>query len=67
MNLQRTSIFGSDNIGIYVFTNNKYSLVPRGVDKKLIESIEENLGTQVIEAQISGTFLLGILLAEMTM
>jgi translation initiation factor 6 len=39
MNLQRLSIFGTDNIGVYIYTNNKYTVVPRGLDSETKENI----------------------------
>ncbi|ACP38501.1 translation initiation factor IF-6 [Saccharolobus islandicus] len=63
MNLQRLSIFGTDNIGVYIYTNNKYTVVPRGLDSETKENIVQILGTELIEAEISRSFLLGIFIS----
>jgi len=63
MNIQRMSVFGTDNIGVYIFSNNKYTLVPRNLDKQAKEIIKENLNTKIIEFTIADSFLIGIFLA----
>jgi len=63
MNLQRLSIFGTDNIGVYIYTNNKYTVVPRGLNSETKENIVQILGTELIEAEISRSFLLGIFIS----
>lgn len=45
MTLQKITVFGSDNIGVYVFTNNKYTLVPPGLERETKDVIEEVLRT----------------------
>ncbi len=60
MNIKRVSIFGTDNIGVYIFTNNKYTIVPKGVEKEVKDAISEILNTEIIEAEISRSFIIGI-------
>ena len=62
MNLQKLSIFGTDNIGVYIFTTNKYTIIPQGLDSSTKESIAKTLGTELVEAEISRSFILGILI-----
>ncbi|MEM0091363.1 MAG: translation initiation factor IF-6 [Saccharolobus sp.] len=62
MNLQRLSIFGTDNIGVYIFTTNKYTIIPKGLDSLTKESITKILGTELVEAEISRSFILGVLI-----
>ncbi|MEM0015496.1 MAG: translation initiation factor IF-6 [Saccharolobus sp.] len=62
MNLQRLSIFGTDNIGVYIFTTNKYTIIPKGLDSLTKESIAKILGTELVEAEISRSFILGVLI-----
>ncbi|EZQ06905.1 MULTISPECIES: translation initiation factor IF-6 [Acidianus] len=62
MNVQRISIFGTDNIGVYMFSNDKYSFIPPGLDKDVKEAIQENLKTEIIETTVSDSFLLGVLI-----
>ncbi|MBW9140983.1 MAG: translation initiation factor IF-6 [Candidatus Aramenus sp.] len=60
MNIQRISVFGTDNIGVYIFTNNKYTFVPKNIDNSTKEAIVNNLNTEIIETSIANSFLLGI-------
>ena len=62
MNLQKLSIFGTDNIGVYIFTTNKYTIIPKGLDSSTKESIAKTLGTELVEAEVSRSFILGILI-----
>jgi translation initiation factor 6 (aeIF-6) len=43
MNIQRLSIFGTDNIGVYIFSNDKYTFVPKNLDNETKKLIQENL------------------------
>ncbi|ABP95783.1 MULTISPECIES: translation initiation factor IF-6 [Metallosphaera] len=63
MNLQRFSIFGSDNIGVYIFTNDKYTIIPTNLDKQSKSIIQENLNTELIETTVADSFLTGIFVA----
>jgi len=43
MNIEKISIFSNENIGIFTFTNDKYTLVPPGLERDLKEKIAETL------------------------
>ncbi|ARM76474.1 translation initiation factor IF-6 [Acidianus manzaensis] len=60
MNLQRLSIFGTDNIGVYLFSNDKYTLVPKNLDTEAKKIIKENLETEIIETTIADSYLIGV-------
>ncbi|MEM4075830.1 MAG: translation initiation factor IF-6 [Metallosphaera sp.] len=60
MNIQRFSVFGSDNIGVYIFTNDKYTIIPTNLDKQTKSLIQENLNTELIETTVADSFLIGI-------
>ncbi len=60
MNIQRLSVFGTDNIGVYIYSNDKYTFIPKNLDKNTKDTIVENLGTELIETSVSNSFLLGI-------
>lgn len=63
MNIQRLSIFGTDNIGVYLFSNDKYTLVPKYLDHETKRIIQDNLQTELIETTIADSFLIGVLVA----
>ncbi|MEM0168971.1 MAG: translation initiation factor IF-6, partial [Metallosphaera sp.] len=60
MNIQRFSVFGSDNVGVYIFTNDKYTIIPTNLDKQTKSLIQENLNTELIETTVADSFLIGI-------
>ncbi len=60
MNVQKLSIFGTDNIGVYIFSNDKYTFVPKNLDNETKRIIRENLKTEIIETTIADSFLIGI-------
>ena len=63
MIIEKLNIFGTDNIGIYLFTNDKYTIVPKNIDNNTINKIQEVLKTEIIQATIAKSFLIGIFVA----
>ncbi|QKQ99276.1 translation initiation factor IF-6 [Metallosphaera tengchongensis] len=63
MNIQRFSVFGTDNIGVYIFTNDKYTIIPKNLDKGSKEIIQDNLKTELIETSIADSYLIGVFVA----
>ena len=63
MNIEKLSIFGTDNIGVYIFTNDKYTILPKIDDKEVIEKIQEVLKTEVIQTTVAKSVLVGILVS----
>ncbi len=61
--IEKLSLFGNSNIGIYLFTNDDLTLVPPGLREKEISIISKVLKTRIIEARVAGSFLLGIFVA----
>ncbi|NPA24093.1 MAG: translation initiation factor IF-6 [Crenarchaeota archaeon] len=57
------SIYGTPIIGVYIFTNNKYTFIPPDMPPKLDDIIRSTLGTEVIRVTIGKTPLLGIFMA----
>jgi translation initiation factor 6 len=51
---------GNDFVGIFVKTNDYYTLVPNNISKKNEEAIKRALGTELIKTTISNSELLGI-------
>lgn len=63
MNLSRLSIFNVDTIGVYAFSNNKYTIVPKSLGENEKRELESTLGTTIIEAEVAGTYLIGVFMA----
>ena len=54
------SIYGTSTIGVYIFTNNAFTVVPMDVPDKVINSIRDTLGTTVVKASLAKSPLIGI-------
>ena len=63
MTLNKLSIHGNVNIGIYIFANDTFAIVPKGTDRKIIDIIAETLNVDVIEARISDLSIIGVMVA----
>ncbi len=63
MTLEKLRIFGNPNIGVYVFTNNKVTLVPEGVQEEAKRLLRDVLGTDVVETRVADSPLIGVLTA----
>ena len=63
MNLDRTTVNGNPNIGVFIFANNKIALVPPKLSRSARKTIEETLEVDVIETTIAGTRIIGVLVA----
>ncbi|BCU68306.1 translation initiation factor IF-6 [Sulfolobales archaeon HS-7] len=63
MNLEKLTIFNVNAVGVYMFTNDKFTLVPKGVADSVKAEVAKTLLTEVIEATISDTALLGVMIA----
>ncbi|BCU70801.1 translation initiation factor IF-6 [Stygiolobus caldivivus] len=61
MNVDKLSIFGTDNIGIYIFTNDKYTILPKIDDRQVLDKIQEILKTEIIQTTVAKSVLVGIL------
>ncbi len=60
MPLEKLRIFGNPNIGVYIFTNNKVTLVPEGTQPQVKKVLSDALSTEVLEARVADSRLLGI-------
>ncbi|NUN11440.1 translation initiation factor IF-6 [Candidatus Micrarchaeota archaeon] len=58
--INKTSIQRNPFIGLFLKTNNEFTLVPRATDVKIKELVEETLNTQAIEVLINESGLLGL-------
>ncbi len=63
MSVETLSVFGSPHIGVYIFANNKFSLIPSDVPPKIEEKIEETLGVETYRVSLARSRLIGVFLA----
>ncbi len=65
MNFEITpiSVFGNPNVGVYIFTNDDFTLVPPGLTEQTLKKIEQTLRTRIVETKISDSVLIGIFVA----
>ncbi|HUK51509.1 MAG TPA: translation initiation factor IF-6 [Terriglobales bacterium] len=56
-------VFGSPNIGVYCFANEKIAIVPPGLTKRKMECIADTLGVEVCSTTIGGSTLVGALVS----
>jgi translation initiation factor 6 len=54
-------VFGSPNIGVYCFANEKIAIVPPGLTTRKISQFAETLGVEVCNTTIAGSTLVGAL------
>ncbi len=59
--IQKTRVFNSPFLGVYLRTWEKYTLVPSNLDRDMSRVISESLDTELIELTLGGTKLLGSL------
>ncbi len=62
MSVDVTEIFGTPQIGVFIFTNDNYALIPFDAPSKLEDKVAETLKVDVIRASIAGSRLLGVLI-----
>lgn len=60
--ISKLSIFGSPYVGVYIISNDKMTIVPRGTDQRIIKKIKATLKVNtVFETILAGSPLLGSL------
>ena len=60
--ISKLSIFGSPYVGVYIVSNDRMAIVPRGTNSKIIFKIKKTLKlSMVFEANLAGSPLLGSL------
>jgi translation initiation factor 6 len=55
-------IKGETNIGLMIYANDKFALIPRTIDEKTIKIIEDILKVSTYQVSIAGTPLMGVFL-----
>jgi translation initiation factor 6 len=63
MTVIQADVFGSPNIGVYCYCNERIAIVPPGLTNHKIEQFEQTLGVSVCKTTIAGSMLVGALVA----
>ncbi len=63
MNFSRMQVYRNPNIGVYIYANNKVALVPPGVSRGVVKTIEDTLDVECIETTIAGSRINGVFVA----
>ncbi len=64
MPIERLSLFGNPNIGVYIFANDEVALIPPGLDEDSKEVIARTLNVkELVEVRIAGMTIIGVLIA----
>jgi len=58
--ISKINVFGNPNIGVYLFANDDYALVPPGLTEKTLLTIERTLKTDIVEMKIVESSLIGL-------
>jgi len=61
--LNKLSIMGNPNIGVYVFANDKIAIIPPGLSDYEKNILTETLNVELIETKVAGTIINGVMLA----
>lgn len=62
MHILKTNYNGNPNLGLFIYANDKYCLLPVGFPEKLEKDIKETLGVPLYHLKVAGTDLLGVFL-----
>ncbi|MCG2879857.1 MAG: translation initiation factor IF-6 [Vulcanisaeta sp.] len=54
------SMYGSSTIGVYIFTNNSVTVIPMDTPEKVINTIRDTLGTEVVRVTLAKSPLIGV-------
>ncbi len=57
------AVYGTNAIGVYVFANNEYALIPQDAPQRLIQGVRDALSVEVIQVSIAKSPLVGIFVA----
>ncbi len=61
--VEKLSVYGNSNIGVYIFANNKFALIPPGLGENDKRKIREVLGVDLIEVKIADMVINGVMVA----
>ena len=62
-NVEKVMIYGSPNIGVFIFANDNVALVPQDAPRKVEEAVVSTLKVRVVRCMVMKTVLLGVLVA----
>lgn len=57
------TVYGINTVGVYVFANNRYALVPQDAPQRLVQGIMDALSVEVVPTTIAKSPLIGIFVA----
>ena len=64
MVIEKLSLFGNPNVGVYIFANDEIAIIPPGLENKVKNIIINTLKVQeVVETRIAGMNIVGVLVA----
>ena len=63
MGIELININGNPNVGVYIFANNKFALIPPGLTQKTRKLIEDALNVEAIEVRIADMTINGVMVA----
>lgn len=64
MTLYFTNFHGNPNIGVYVFINDKFAIVPKNTEDKFINLLRENLKVkEIVTTNIAGITVVGTMIS----
>ncbi len=59
--VETLTIMGNSNVGVYMYATDRYVLVPEGLEEEKKAIVREVLRTELVEATVAGTRLIGVL------
>ncbi|ADM28215.1 translation initiation factor eIF-6 [Ignisphaera aggregans DSM 17230] len=63
MNIEKINYKGNPNIGVFMFSNDKITLVPKDTDDKILNIVAKVLGSRVLRITLGGMNIVGIFVA----
>ncbi len=61
MPIERINYWGNPHIGIYMFTNDRITIVPTNIEEKIVPIIANVLKTRIVKTTIGGMNIIGVL------
>ncbi len=61
--IEPITVFGNPNVGVYIFANDDFALVPPGLKEDSLKKIERALKVRIVEARVADSVLLGLFVA----
>lgn len=63
MEIERLTVFGNVNIGVYIFANDDYAFIPPGLPEQKKRVIERVLKVNLVEVKVARTHIIGALVS----